>query len=59
MGLLAKDTRNIISHITQRLLLIIFFKTVNNFIFLSKESLIKQKCLSKNIKKVLFCTFLY
>ena len=36
MGLLAKDTNNLISHIFQRYFLIIFFKSVNNFIFLSK-----------------------
>ena len=36
MGLLAKETSNLLSHITQRLLLNIFFKLVDNFIFLSK-----------------------
>lgn len=51
MGLLAKDTRNIISHITQRLLLIIFFKTVNNFIFLSKGEFNQAKMSFKKYKK--------
>ncbi len=37
MGLLAKDTNNIFSHAIQRLLLNIFFKVVDNFIFLSKS----------------------
>lgn len=36
MGLLAKDTQNIFSHIIQRLLLTVMFKVVDNFIFLSK-----------------------
>ncbi len=51
MGLLAKDTRNIISHIAQRLLLIIFFKTVNNFIFLSKGEFNQAKMSFKKYKK--------
>ncbi len=36
MGLLAKETSNLLSHMTQRFLLNIFFRLVNNFIFLSK-----------------------
>ena len=36
MGLLAKETSNLFSHICQRFLLKIFFRTVDNFIFLSK-----------------------
>jgi glycosyltransferase involved in cell wall biosynthesis len=37
MGLLAKQTTNIISHISQRILLNIFFSLGSNFIFLSKS----------------------
>jgi glycosyltransferase involved in cell wall biosynthesis len=36
MGLLAKQTNTLISHILQRFFLIIFFRTVTNFMFLSK-----------------------
>lgn len=36
MGLLAKQTNTLKSHILQRLFLIIFFKTITNFMFLSK-----------------------
>jgi glycosyltransferase involved in cell wall biosynthesis len=36
MGLLAKQTNTLKSHMLQRLFLIIFFKTVTNFMFLSK-----------------------
>tara|TARA_B110000444_G_C18833825_1_gene594794 strand:+ start:77 stop:1210 length:1134 start_codon:yes stop_codon:yes gene_type:complete len=37
MGLLAKQTTNLFSHIIQRILLNIFFSVGNNFIFLSKS----------------------
>ena len=36
MGLLAKQTNTLRSHILQRFFLILFFKTVTNFMFLSK-----------------------
>ncbi len=36
MGLLAKQTNNLITHMLQRIFLNIFFKTVTNFMFLSK-----------------------
>ena len=36
MGLLAKQTNTLKSHMLQRLFLIIFFKTITNFMFLSK-----------------------
>ena len=50
MGLLAKDTNNLISHIFQRYFLTIFFKSVNNFIFLSKGECEQAKVSFKKYK---------
>jgi len=50
MGLLAKETKNIFSHIFQRLLLNIFFYLCSNFIFLSKSELIQAQVSYKRFK---------
>ncbi len=58
MGLLAKDTQNIFSHIAQRFLLTLCFKIVNNFIFLSKGEFSQAKMsFSKYRKKFYFVPF--
>ena len=52
MGLLAKQTTNLISHIFQRILLNIFFTLGSNFIFLSKsECKQAEECLIRNIQE--------
>ena len=58
MGLLAKDTDNLISHIFQRYFLTIFFKSVNNFIFLSKGECEQAKVsFKKHREKFYFIPF--
>jgi len=59
MGLLAKETNNIISHILQRIFLNLFFACVNNFIFLSKGEFLQAKVsyrkFSDNFYFIPFC----
>ena len=50
MGLLAKETTNIINHILQRLLLNIFFYLCSDFIFLSKSELKQAQVSYKRFK---------
>jgi len=50
MGLLAKETTNIINHILQRLLLNIFFYLCSDFIFLSKSELKQAQVSYKKFK---------
>ena len=58
MGLLAKDTNNLLSHIVQRTLLNVFFLTVDNFIFLSKSECNQAKVSYKKFaKKFIFIPF--
>ena len=58
MGLLAKDTNNLLSHIVQRTLLNVFFLTVDNFIFLSKSECNQAKVSYKKYrKKFIFIPF--
>ena len=51
MGLLAKQTRNLTSHIIQRILLNIFFSLGSNFIFLSKGECIQAEVSYKKYKE--------
>lgn len=51
MGLLAKETNNILSHILQRFLLTIFFYFGTNFIFLSKGEYIQAQMSYEKFKQ--------
>tara|TARA_B100001121_G_scaffold303983_1_gene318806 strand:+ start:4699 stop:5826 length:1128 start_codon:yes stop_codon:yes gene_type:complete len=51
MGLLAKETSNLLSHMTQRFLLNIFFRLINNFIFLSKGEFNQANISFKHFKE--------
>ena len=50
MGLLTKETTNIINHILQRILLNIFFYLCSDFIFLSKSELKQAQVSYKRFK---------
>jgi len=59
MGLLAKNTNNLVSHVSQRILLNLFFYSVDNFVFLSvneyKQAIISFKRFRNKFFFVPFC----